>query len=71
MNLERPILHQYYTRSKAKAMAEDQAARVERLEKAYLELQEKHAKSCDDISQMMEMLKMLTREKQSTKAPNP
>ena len=50
-------------------MAEDQA-RVERLEKAYLELQEKHAKSCDDISQMMEMLRMLTREKQSTGTPN-
>ena len=44
-------------------MAEDLAARVERLEKAHLNLQEKHAKSCDDISQMMEMLKMLTREK--------
>ena len=52
-------------------MAEDQAARVERLEKAYLELQEKHAKSCDDISQMMEMLKMLIKEKQNVEAPNP
>ena len=36
-------------------MAEDLAARVERLEKAHLDLQEKHAKLCDDISQMMEM----------------
>ena len=52
-------------------MAEDPAARVERLENAHLELQEKHAKSCDDISQMMEMLKMLTREKQSARDPNP
>ena len=52
-------------------MAEDQAARVERLEKAHLKLQEKHAKSCDDISQVMEMLRMLTREKQSVEAPNP
>ena len=70
MNPEKPILHQYYTRSKARAMAEDQA-RIERLEKAYLELQEKHAKSCDDISQMMEMLKMLIKNKQSTEASNP
>ena len=38
-------------------MAEDPVAHVERLEKAHLKLQEKHAKSCDDISQMMEMLK--------------
>ena len=44
---------------------------MERLEKAHLELQEKHAKSCDDISQMMEMLKMLTKDKQSTEASNP
>ena len=51
-------------------MTEDPAARVERLEKAHLDLQEKHAKSCDDISQMMEMLKILTREKQSVEAPN-
>ena len=52
-------------------MAEDPATRVEQLEKAHLELQEKHAKSCDDISQMMEMLKILTREKQSVEAPDP
>ena len=52
-------------------MAEDLATCVERLEKAHLEVQEKHAKSCDDISQMMEMLKMLTREKQSAEVPNP
>ena len=52
-------------------MAEDSATLVERLEKAHLDLQEKHAKSCDDISQMMEMLKMLTREKQSVEVPNP
>ena len=48
-------------------MAEDQA-RIERLEKANQEFQEKHAKSCDDISQIMEMLKMLTKNKQSTEA---
>ena len=71
MNLERPILHQYYTRSKVRAMAEDPATCVERLEKAHLELQEKYTKSCDDISQMMKMLKMLTREKQSVETPNP
>ena len=52
-------------------MVEDPAARVERLEKTHLELQENYAKLCDDISKMMEMLKMLTREKQSTRAPNP
>ena len=65
-NPEKPTLHQYYTRSKALAMAEDQAC-MERLEKAYLELQEKHVKSCDDISQMMEMLKMLTKDKKALK----
>ena len=52
-------------------MVEDQAAHVERLENAHLKLQEKHAKSCDDISQVMEMLKMLTKEKQNVEAPNP
>ena len=62
MNPDKPTLHQYYTRSKAKAMDEDQA-RIKRLEKANQELQEKHAKSCDDISQMMEMLKILTKNK--------
>ena len=36
-------------------MVENPATSVERLEKAYLELQEKHAKSCDDISQMMDV----------------
>ena len=51
-------------------MAEDPTIRVERLEKAHLDLQEKHANSCDDISLMMEMLKMLSREKQSVEAPN-
>ena len=48
-NPERPVLHQYYTRSKARVMVEDQVVRVEWLEKAHLELQEKHTKSCDDI----------------------
>ena len=52
-------------------MAEDPSTHVERLEKAHLELQEKHAKSCDDISQMMKMLKILTKEKQTVEAPNP
>ena len=55
----------------AKAMAEDQATRVGWLEKAHLELQEKYVKSCDDISQMMKMLRILTREKQIVEAPNP
>ena len=35
MNPERPILHQYYTRTKARAMAEDQAIRIEQMEKAH------------------------------------
>ena len=52
-------------------MADDPAACVERLEKAHMELQEKHAKSCDDISQMMKMLKILTKEKQTVETPNP
>ena len=51
-------------------MTEDQAC-VEQLEKAHQELHEKHAKSCNDISQMMGMLKMLTWEKQSAETPNP
>ena len=51
-------------------MVKDPAARVDRLEKAHLELQEQYAKSCDNISQMMEMLKILTREKQSAETPN-
>ena len=51
-------------------MAENPAARVDRLEKSHPELQEQHAKSCDNISQMMEMLKILTREKQSAETPN-
>ena len=50
-------------------MVEDLVVRVERLEKAHLGLQEKHTKSCDDISQMMEMLKMLTKEKQTETTP--
>ena len=51
-------------------MVEDPTARVEWLEKAHLELQEKHTKSCDNISQMMEMLKVLTKEKQTVETPN-
>ena len=51
-------------------MAEDPAAHVDRLEKAHLELQEQHAKSSDNIFQIMEMLKILIREKQSAETPN-
>ena len=50
-------------------MAEDQA-RMERLEKAHMGLQEQHAKSCDNFSQMMEMLKILTKKKQNVETPN-
>ena len=52
-------------------MAEDLVACVEWLEKAHLKIQEKYAKSCDDIFQMIEMLKILTKEKQTIEAPNP
>ena len=52
-------------------MAEDQAARVEWLEKAHMELQKKHVKSCNDIFQIMKMLKIPIRKKQSTETPNP
>ena len=51
-------------------MVEDQA-HFEWLEKANEELQKKYDKSCDDISHMMKMMKMLTREKQNTETPNP
>ena len=61
----------YSVQGKGKGMSKDQATHFERLEKAHLKQQKKHAKSCDNISQMMEMLKMLTREKQSVEAPNP
>ena len=44
---------------------------MEWFEKAHPELQEKHAQSCNDISKMMEMLKMLTKDKQSIEAFNP
>ena len=70
MNPKKPISRQYYTRSKARAMAENPATRIDWLEKAYLELQQQYAKSCDNIYQMMEMLKLLTREKQSAETPN-
>ena len=63
MNPERPILHWYYTRSKAKAMVEDQAVRLEHMERAHQKLQEKRAKACEDISQMMEILITLTKGK--------
>ena len=51
-------------------MAEDQT-HFKQLEKTHLELHEKYTKLCNHISQMMEMLKMLTKEKQSAGAPNP
>ena len=51
-------------------MAKEQG-RIERLEKASQESQERHVKTSEDISQMMEMLKILTRNKQSTEAPIP
>ena len=41
------------------------------MEKAHQKLQEKHAKACEDISQMMEILTALTKGKQNEGAPNP
>ena len=52
-------------------MEEDQAIRLECMERAHQELQEKHAKTCDDISQIMEMLAALTKKKQNEGALNP
>ena len=51
-------------------MVKNPAAHIDRLENAHLKLQEQHAKSCGNISQAMEMLKILTREKQSAETPN-
>ena len=41
------------------------------MERAHKELQEKHAKTCDDISQIMEMLAALTKGKQNEGASRP
>ena len=67
-NPKRRILHQYYTCTKARAMAENQATHIKQREKAHQELKEKHAKTCDDVSRIMEMLAILTKEKQNEKA---
>ena len=52
-------------------MAEDQAIRIEQMEKAHQQLREKHAKTCDDISRIMEMLAILTKGKQNEEASHP
>ena len=52
-------------------MAEDQTIHLERMGRAHQELQEKHAKTCDDISQMMEILVVLTKGKQNEGVSNP
>ena len=70
-NPEMPILHQYYTRTKVRAMAEDHGIRIEQMEKAHQELQEKHAKTCDDVSRIMEMLAILTKGKQNEEVSRP
>ena len=41
------------------------------MEKAHWELQEKHAKTCDDVSRIMEMLAVLTKGKQNEEASHP
>ena len=52
-------------------MAEDQAVRLEHMERAHQELQEKHVKTYDDVSQIMEMLAILTKGKQNERASHP
>ena len=52
-------------------MAKDQSIRLERMERAHQELQEKHAKTCDDFSWIMEMLAILTKGKQDEGVSNP
>ena len=69
-NPEKPILHQYYTRTKAREMAKDQVIRIEQMEKAHQELREKHAKTCNNVSWIMEMLAILTKGKQNEEASN-
>ena len=44
---------------------------VEHMEKAHQVLQEKHVKTQEDISQIMEMLVTLTKGKKNVKAANP
>ena len=50
-------------------MIEDQAARFERMEKKHHELQETHAKTKKDISQIMEMLATLTIRQKKCRSP--
>ena len=52
-------------------MVEDQAICQERMKRAHRELQEKHAKTSDDISQIMEMLAVLTKGKKNKRASHP
>ena len=52
-------------------MAEDQVVRLEHMERAHQELQEKHAKACEDISRMIEMLITLIKGKQNEWAFKP
>ena len=52
-------------------MAEDQTIRIEQMEKAHQELGERHAKTYDDSSRIMEMLTILTKGKQNEGASNP
>ena len=52
-------------------MEEDYAIRLEHMEKAHQELQEKHAKTCDDVSRIMEMLTILTKGMQNERCIYP
>ena len=59
-----PVQHRFRTRARAKAMAEESDARIKRLEK---ESQESRAQ----MSEMMELIRTLIRDKGQASGPNP
>ena len=63
-NTAPPARHRFKTKARAKAMAEETDARIERLEK---ESQESRAQ----MIEMMELIRTLVRDKESASGPNP
>ena len=61
---EQAICRRYSTRSQTRRMAEEDETRFERLERSHQEIREQ-------ISEMMEMIRALVREKRKVAAPNP
>ena len=59
-----PTYPRYYTRAIARKMAEENDARVERLEKAHQDMQEK-------VVEMMEIIRALMKGKESAEGSNP